>query len=150
MYILNNSLDIELELCLMQNLAMWKVWTLKWKKIFLLCQCCPFLLSCICTCPQWKQYLQAVFYIIAGNDYLLIVHWREFPWRPCSPYHPARGPFVLLYALQSGSHPSSQSLELRTWRTGSKLWSYEEDNHFCRNSYFMFLLSVPSFLSCLG
>lgn len=80
------------------------------KKYFciLLCQCCPFLLSCICTCPQWKRYLQAVFYVIAGNDYLLIVHWREFPWRPCSPYHPAGGPFVLLYALQSGviHHPS--------------------------------------------
>lgn len=30
-YILNNSLSIELEICLMQNLAMWKTGALKWK-----------------------------------------------------------------------------------------------------------------------
>lgn len=68
----------------------------------------------------------------------------------CSIVYPAEWYIaVALPVVRKWSHPSLQSRELRTLWTESKLWSYEEGDHLCRNSYFMFLHWEPSFLSCL-
>lgn len=140
---------------------MWKIQSVKWKIFFciLLPWCCPFLSGCAHLCPTMGAIFTRCI-LHNSRERLSTLPVKRIPSalllavQPCcfvcSIVYPAEWYIAAaLPVVRKWSHPSLQSRELRTLWTESKLRSYEEGDHLCRNSYFMFLHWEPSFLSCL-
>lgn len=145
----------------MQNLAMWKIWALKWK--LLLHSSMPGLPFSV-QLHMHVSTLGAIFtrcILHNSREQLSTLPWKRIPlahwlaiqccWFVCSIVYPAE--WYIATSLPVLAEEESSIIAVAgteaLW-TGSKLWSSEEGDHFCRNSYFMFLFLSPSFPSCVG